>query len=522
MSAWEQWPLARKLGAAFVAVVAVFVTVVAVSVWSLQRLGEADRWNRHTYEVIAAADDTLSAMVNMETGARGYLLAGDEAFLAPWQSGRERFERSWTQAKQLTADNPAQQQRLDEMKRAETAFVQVADKLIGLRREVVAGREMSDVLRAFSQGEDKAAMDGFRAVHAAMVGEEQTLLTKRSAEAQATREATRVILLGGVLLASVLAAAMAWWVTRSVLRQLGGEPAQARAIAEAIAQGELDVSVPVRDGDRDSVMVAMQRMVRTLRGTVLAIREGVDSVTTASTQIASGNQDLSARTEQQSSSLQQTAASMEQLTGTVRHSASNVQQANMLAMQTTEAAREGGEVVRQVVHTMGRISQSSSKIAEIIGVIDGIAFQTNILALNAAVEAARAGEQGRGFAVVAGEVRTLAQRCAEAAREIKSMIAASTETVDSGNQLVAQAGEAMDRVVDQVQRVTLLMNDISVASGEQSKGIGEVNQAIADMDRMTQQNAALVEESAAAAGMLRVQAEALSASVQSFRLGTPG
>ena len=331
-------------------------------------------------------------------------------------------------------------------------------------------------------------------------------------EAQATRNQVSVAV---VAVAAVLLT-FAWYLTGVLRRRV----AESQVVAERVRDGNL--TVPVEDHGRDEfspLLTAMREMQDSLKRIVANVRQGVDSVSTASGQIASGNQDLSTRTEQQASSLQQTAASMEQLTGTVKQSADNARQANQLAASASEAASKGGAVVGQVVATMDDISSSSKKIADIIGVIDGIAFQTNILALNAAVEAARAGEQGRGFAVVAGEVRSLAQRSAQAAREIKTLISASVEKVDEGSKQVAQAGSAMSDIVAQVKRVSDLIGDITSATMEQSSGIGQVNDAITQMDQATQQNAALVEQSAAAAASLREQAEKLAQAVAVFRLG---
>ena len=259
-------------------------------------------------------------------------------------------------------------------------------------------------------------------------------------------------------------------------------------------------------------------MTESLRRLVGEVRHTADSISTASNEIATGNQDLSARTEQAASNLQQTASSMEQLTGTVKQTADSATTANQLVSSASSVARRGGEVVTQVVSTMDEINASSKKIADIIGVIDGIAFQTNILALNAAVEAARAGEQGRGFAVVAGEVRSLAQRSAEAAKEIKALIGASVDKVESGSKLVADAGQTMQEIVGSVQRVTDIIGEITAAASEQSDGIGQVNTSVTQLDKMTQQNAALVEESAAAAESLKDQAQKLAAVVGTFRL----
>jgi len=307
-----------------------------------------------------------------------------------------------------------------------------------------------------------------------------------------------------------------WFTFRSVMRQIGGEPAQAVVLMQAVAQGDLTVRpgrvVP------GSVLGALDDMIGSLRQTVGQVRTASDGMGHASREIASGNQDLSARTEQTASSLQETAASMEQLTSTVRQSAEAARTASALAQQAARIAGQGGSVVAQVVSTMQEIHHSSQKISDIIGTIDGIAFQTNILALNAAVEAARAGEQGRGFAVVAGEVRSLAQRSAEAAKQIKGLIGTSVDKVDTGSRLVADAGGTMQEIVASVQRVSDIITEISSATGEQSQGIGQVGVAVTQLDQMTQQNAALVEESAAAAQSLRDQAQQLAGVVATSRL----
>ena len=307
-------------------------------------------------------------------------------------------------------------------------------------------------------------------------------------------------------------------ITRSLTRQLGGEPDYAAEIAGAIADGDLTVEIATRGGDSSSLLFAMKTMRDKLVGIVSQVRAGTDTITTASGEIAQGNLDLSSRTEEQASSLEETASSMEELTSTVRQNADNARQANTLAGAASDVASKGGAVVGQVVQTMESINASSRKIVDIISVIDGIAFQTNILALNAAVEAARAGEEGRGFAVVAAEVRNLAQRSAGAAKEIKALIGDSVEQVEIGSKLVRDAGLTMDEVVGSVRRVADIMQEITAASSEQSAGIEQVNMAIVQMDQVTQQNAALVEQAAAAAESMQDQATALNQIVSVFRL----
>jgi methyl-accepting chemotaxis protein len=333
---------------------------------------------------------------------------------------------------------------------------------------------------------------------------------------------TSYLQVGGALTAILTAICVAVcigftvWIRRTANAVLGGEPSEASQALAEIARGNLALNVPrARDG---SLMHSLTQLVAMLQSTMGEIKYSVHSVSSAASEIAAGNQKLSSRTEEQANSLEETAASMEELTSTVKQNSNNARQANQLAMSASSVAVKGSSVVSQVVNTMGVINTSSRKIVDIIGVIDGIAFQTNILALNAAVEAARAGEQGRGFAVVAAEVRNLAQRSAAAAKEIKTLIGDSVDKVEEGSKQVAEAGKTMDEIVGSVKRVTDIMAAITAASQAQSAGIEQVNQAITQMDEVTQQNAALVEEAAAAAGSLREQAGALSQAVSSFIL----
>ncbi|WP_077237547.1 methyl-accepting chemotaxis protein [Herbaspirillum sp. VT-16-41] len=324
-----------------------------------------------------------------------------------------------------------------------------------------------------------------------------------------------------VILFTVVAVALVVLVValnRAISRTIGGDPAKAAEVANRIAQGDLTPNIETMPGDHSSLLYAVRSMRNSLLATITNIKTSADTIATASQEIASGNLDLSSRTELQAGSIEETASAMEELTATVRQNADNARQAKQLAESASEVAVQGGSVVGQVVQTMKGITDSSRKIADIIGVIDGIAFQTNILALNAAVEAARAGEQGRGFAVVASEVRSLAQRSASAAKEIKTLINASVSKVDTGSKLVEQAGATMTEVVASVRRVTGIVGEISSASQEQSAGIVAIGHAIAQMDEGTQQNAALVEQAAAAAQSLQDQASNLAGLVSHFHV----
>jgi methyl-accepting chemotaxis protein len=464
--------LSTRLIFVFGTIVAIFAVAVAVALFQTSRLAETERWNTHTHKVLKLAQENLAAMVDMETGARGFLLAGAEQFLEPWKKGKDDFDRTWQEAKTLTADNPSQQTRLDEMKKRHEEFVAVGSALIQARRAVQPGNGSMDLLLAkFGQGADKAAMDGFRALSQAFYDTEAALLVTRAAAAESSRATMLWTLQLGLALATLVAGGLGLVLARSVLGQLGGEPEQAAKVAKSIAEGDLATAVTVKPGDTQSLLANMALMQRDLARVVGEVRQNAESVATASAQIAQGNQDLSGRTEQQASALQQTAATMEELGTTVRGNADSARQANQLAQSASTVAAQGGQVVDKVVTTMQGINESSRKIGDIIGTIDGIAFQTNILALNAAVEAARAGEQGRGFAVVAAEVRSLAQRSAEAAKEIKSLIGRSVEQVEQGTTLVDEAGKTMSEIVSSIQRVSDIVAEISAASTEQSNGV---------------------------------------------------
>ncbi len=398
-------------------------------------------------------------------------------------------------------------------------------KIAAARQAMLDARAQARKLKADGQQQEAVAFveksyspasDAYlKALHDFVEMQQQTERDQLQGIAASRVTTIRVGIFAMVLVILAIGAG-AFLLIRSIQRPLR----QANELAAHIAAGDLSQRADIQRQDEfGDLLRSLYAMSASLAGTVQQVRHSTDSIATASAEIASGNHDLSARTEQTSSNLQETAAAMEQFTSTIAQSASSAQQASSLAASATGVARRGGEVVTQVVATMDEINHSSKKIADIIGVIDGIAFQTNILALNAAVEAARAGEQGRGFAVVASEVRSLAGRSAEAAKEIKQLIGTSVEKVEAGSRLVQDAGTTMQDIVQSVQRVNDMIGEITAASTEQSSGISQVNQAVGNLDQMTQQNAALVEQSAAAAQSLREQAEQLAQVVSTFKLG---
>ena len=428
------------------------------------------------------------------------------------EASSAEFKKASEQALALAASEPADLKVVEEVVALREQQIPIQAKVVSL-----AGTDQAAAITTISQEETPV----WRQIRERLVDfnkakNEQVEQTKAEMNAFSQRMLTITLVL--MVVALIVAGAIVFWLVRHIMKQLGGEPAYAVEIARAISGGDFSKSVSLEKGDTSSLLYAINAMRENLTVTVGDIRHATETIAVATREIAAGNLDLSSRTEEQASSLEETASSMEELTSTVKQNAENARQANQLVVSTADVAVKGGRVVGEVVETMASIKDSSRKIADIIGVIDGIAFQTNILALNAAVEAARAGEQGRGFAVVASEVRNLAQRSASAAKEIKALIEDSVGKVDAGGRLVDEAGQTMDEIVTSVKRVTDIMSEIAAASQEQSAGIEQVNQAITQMDDVTQQNAALVEEAAAAAESLQEQAARLSDAVSVFRL----
>ena len=430
------------------------------------------------------------------------------------------------QLEEIASSRKAGQEQLAQLRKnlARSDTVAVLDRMLAANDKYVQGQE--ELIKRIQAGDEQGARAFLTEVMRPALGDlkgavneqlalQREIATRRADDARATEASTRLLMLALSLASLAVAILVAWWNTRSITRPL----ARALDVANTVAAGDLTSRIEVTSRDETGrLLQALKTMNENLVRTVTTVRTSTETIGTASGEVAAGNLDLSSRTEQQASSLEETASSMEELTSTVKQNADNARQANTLAEAASSVAERGGQVIGEVVGTMERINSSAGKIADIIGVIDGIAFQTNILALNAAVEAARAGEQGRGFAVVATEVRNLAQRSAAAAKEIKGLIGDSTEAVAAGSKLVNDAGATMSEIVDSVRRVTDIMSEITAASSEQTAGIEQINEAVAQMDQVTQQNAALVEQAAAASASMQEQTAKLAEAVSVFRI----
>jgi len=514
--------IGARLALGFGAVLALMMVLTALAV---SRVGNIDATLNHINDVNNVkqrhAINFRGSVHDRAIALRDVVLAGDnaaaQASIEQIRGLAANYERAGAALDALFA---ARSDILPEEKSALAAIKEDERKTQPLIEKVTALRLAGDVEGAralLAQGAAPAFVSWLASVNRLIDLEEQL---NKDAAAEARALSGSFFGWMAVLCAIAVAAGSlgAWFISRGLLRQLGGQPGYAAHIVRSIAAGNLGVRIDTAPGDRSSLLFAMAGMRDSLVEIVAQVRTGTLTIARASTEIAAGNQDLSYRTENQADTLKDTAASMEELTGTVRQNADNARQANALAESASSVASKGGAVVAQVVETMAAINASSKQAVDIIGVIDGIAFQTNILALNAAVEAARAGEQGRGFAVVATEVRNLAQRSAAAAREIKTLIGSSVERVDAGARLVDEAGSTMQDIVSSVKRVTDIMAEISSASAEQSAGIEQVNSAIGRMDEATRQNAALVEQASAAAASLNEEAAALAEVVSVFKM----
>jgi methyl-accepting chemotaxis protein len=507
--------IGTRLGVGFAIVLALLVLTIVLGLSSMSRIG------KRTHDIIYDKNVKMEAANHMVDNVRNITLSLTYIVVVPSTAqvdaelvkiGESR--KKYGEARKILIERAADDKEKTMLASLDQLLKEGAvknNKVIELRKE----GEVQDATTHLTEVAAPSLNGVLKALDDILVYE--TAQAKQAGdEAEAVQASAQMLMIGLGIAAVALGCGVAWFITRSITVPLN----EAVHVAETVASGDLSSHIDTGATDETGRLLdALKRMNDSLLKVVGQVRQGTDTIATASNEIAAGNLDLSSRTEEQASSLEETASSMEQLTSTVKQNADNARQANTLARSASEVATKGGDIVTQVVTTMGSINASSRKIVDIISVIDGIAFQTNILALNAAVEAARAGEQGRGFAVVASEVRNLAQRSAAAAKEIKELITASVADVDDGSRLVAEAGNTMGDIVASIQRVTDIMGEITSASQEQTMGIEQINMAITQMDEVTQQNAALVEQAAAASQSMQDQAAALAEVVGFFKTG---
>jgi len=508
--------IGTRLGIGFAAVLALTAFMTMIGVFELHRVAQAKNDMAEASYKQRLAQEWLKGIATnaVRTFARAKSNdADDQRYFQEQMVVTSKRVSEIEKELQARIQDAEGKQLFAEVGEKRKTYVGIRDGIFKAKQQAGEGSEAE--VKHLTDTQMVPAMNAYIDAVQKLLDHQNLVFQEADDEINAIYESGQRILIAIGLAALALGTILAWRLSRSITTPLSN----AVAIARTVAAGDLSSKIDVKSHDETGqLLVALKEMNESLLRTVIEVRSGADTISTASQQIAAGNQDLSSRTEQQAGSLEETASSMEELTATVRQNADNARQANSLAEAATAVAAKGGEVIDQVVGTMGEINDSARKVVEIIGVIDGIAFQTNILALNAAVEAARAGEQGRGFAVVASEVRNLAQRSAAAAKEIKALIGNSVERVEIGSKLVNEAGATMEDIVESVRRVTDIMGEITAASREQTSGIEQINQAITQMDQVTQQNAALVEQASAASEAMQDQSAKLAQLVSVFKL----
>lgn len=508
--------IGKKLYVGFASVLVVFIAITALSMFNVHRQNETTQWNYHTYNVLLELEKMLTSMVNMETGMRGFMITGLEASLEPYYDGKETFQEHYDAARELTADNPRQQQLLAELYTVHQEWMTLAESAIAVVREAGQGVMSSD--ESFSEESSDAGkeiFDRFRSILAQSVGIEQELLAERIEQNENRIKATDTSLMIGTIIGVLLALVIAFAITRTITRAVN----EVKTAAEALAEGNLDIEVKVRSNDEIGVLAqAFRRMADNFNELLASIQTSSEQVFSGSRMLSDSSVTISQGATEQASAVEELTSTMEQIGAQTNLNAERAVKANQLAVSVQEQAMAGNEQMQEMLRSMEEINEASSNISKIIKVIDEIAFQTNLLALNAAVEAARAGQHGKGFAVVAEEVRNLAARSASAAKETTELIEGSIKKAENGSEIANKTAAALNEIVEGVTKVAELVDEIAAASQEQSTGIEQVNQAIGQVAEVTQTNSAISEETASASEELSSQAEMLLEQVRRFKL----
>lgn len=508
--------LGKKLYSGFTAVILILIMLSTITFMNFSKQHQATIWNKHTYEVLMELDALLEEMLNMETGQRGFALTGNEASLEPFINGKADFEQHYNKVKELTSDNPEQQELLAELKSVQLEWLKIAESSIEHRRNVENGiGTIDDIIKEEQAAYGKEFFDKFREIIEKSENIETTLLAARLEENSNLKKLTDLVIIVGCILAVLIALAIAYFITRMITRPVN----EIKTVAQEITKGNLDVIINKYYNDEiGDLSDAFKIMSHNLNEVMTNINSSTEQVASGSRQLSDSSTALSQGSAEQASSVEELTSSIEEISSQTKNNAENANQANLLAEKAKENAAQGNERMGQMLKAMDEINSSSANISKIIKVIDEIAFQTNILALNAAVEAARAGQHGKGFAVVAEEVRNLAQRSANAAKETTTMIEGSIDKVEDGTKIATETAEALNEIVDAIGKVTALVNDINIASNEQASKISQINQGIMQVSRVVQTNSATSEEIAAASEELASQSELLKEQVSRFIL----